>query len=213
MTQYASTQPYRDPSNPYNLRQMPGESESDFRKRLANTSTTLAEAEAQQFAERQAGQSRSTLEEQKGIQKSRLSDLATLLAQQEHTKFNQAIPEIAETAQGQGFLETSGFGNALARERTKLASDTAYRLGEQGLADRDFEVNAVGDINKNTQNVETAGIERRYGLEDLTRSEQLARELARLGQPAPARGPSSFDRTMTALQTGATVVGAVGKTK
>lgn len=146
--------------------------------------------------EQQRALRRKALEEQKGIQATRLEDLTNLLAQEEQRKFTQAIPEIAETAQAGGFLETSGFGGALARERSRLAGETAFRLGEQSLADREFEIGAVGDIAEGTIGLGTAGLEREFSVEDLTRSENLARELARIGRPVPqqvssARGGSN----------------------
>lgn len=136
-----------------------------------------------------------TLERQKAIQDQRLKDLASFLSAEEGRKFNQAIPEIAETSQAQGFLETSGFGNALARERVKLAGDTSARLTEQGLADRDFEVGSIGATTAGTRDLLTGGLERKFSLDDLDRSEALSRELARLGIVNP-KGESSTDRTL-----------------
>lgn len=150
---------------------------------------------------RQKTQQKTVLEQQKGIQKDRLGELATLLAAQEKRQFEDAIPEIASTAQAQGFLETSGFGNALAREKARLAANTQTALGLQALDDRDFEVQAVGDIVKNLNQMQTAGLQRKFGLDDREYSENLARELARLSKP-DIKQPSSLERALPFLQLG-----------
>lgn len=171
-----------------------GESAEAYQRRIQEFQAPMQRTEAgvrQLIGETEEG-SRGTLEEQKAIQAQRLQELSQFLAAEEGRKFNQAIPEIAETAQGQGFLETSGFGNALARERVRLAGDTSARLTEQGLADRDFEVGSLGAIGENKNQLLVGGLERKFSLEDLDRSEALSRELARLGVQAPQKQSQNF---------------------
>lgn len=144
---------------------------------------------------RQKFQQQETLTQQKEIQKNRLGELATLLGEQEKRQFNESVPELAGNAQTAGFLETSGFGNALARERARLAGNTQTVLGLQALDDRDFEVNAIGDIAKNLNSFQTAGLERQFGLQDRDYSENLAKELARLANPE-IKQPSSLERAL-----------------
>lgn len=164
--------------------------------------------EIQRLAQEEEARRRKILQEQKGIQSTRLQELTALLAQEEARKFGQAIPDIAGNAQAQGFLETSGFGDALARERSKLAGDTAFRLGEQALTDRDFEVGAIGDISKGTGDLNTNALERKFSVEDLGRSENLARELAKYGVPAPAKGPSGSEQFLQYAQGAGALAGA-----
>ena len=162
---------------------------------------------------RQKLAAKKTLEEQKGIQKTRLGDLATLLANQEQTSFNQNIPEIAEDAQSQGFLETSGFGGALAKERARLATNTQTVLGLQGLADRDFEVNSVGEIASNMNQYQSSGLGREFGVADQTRQEALAREIARMSQPKQPKGPSDFETGLQLALGGASAYGSIASGK
>ena len=172
-----------------------GESEVAYRQRVMDFQAPMQRTEGgvRQLVDETTNLDAATLEKQKGIQSQRLQELSSFLAAEEGRKFNQSIPEMAETAQGQGFLNTSGFGNALARERVKLAGDTSARLTEQGLSDRDFEVNALGGTNTNTKELLTGGLERKFSLEDLDRSEALSRELARLGIVNP-KGESNTDK-------------------
>lgn len=178
-----------------------GESADAYRQRLmefqapyqiAAQERKMVEAEAL----KQEGKSRSILGEQTDIQKKRLAELTTLLAGQQKTQFNQDIPGIAETAQGAGMLETSGFGNALANRYKELTANTSAELARQSLTDRDLEIGELGKIGAGANNLSTAGLERQFSSSDLARSETLARELARYGVPAPAKEPSSFEKIL-----------------
>lgn len=155
----------------------------------------MDEAEVQALAAKEEARQRKILEEQKGIQSSRLTNLAALLAEQQKHDFNQSIPGIAETAQSQGFLETSGFGNSLANKYESLTRDTSFELARQGLNDRDFEVSSLGEISKGTGDLNVAGLERRFSVNDRGRSEELSRELAKLGVVNP-QGESSTDKNL-----------------
>jgi len=140
---------------------------------------------------------RAALEEQTGVQQQRLTDLAGLLAQEEQRQFGQAIPEIAGTAQAQGFLETSGFGGALARERTNLAGRSQFLLGQQALSDRESEIQGLRRIEEGTTGFLQGGLQREFSLSDFDRQRNLANELARLGasanrQPAGGGGGAGF---------------------
>lgn len=183
-----------------------GESDQAYRARLMEFQAPYHQARLsrgviEDEAARQEEQGRGYLGEQVGIQKNRMQELAALLAQQQDTAFNRNIPGIAETAQGGGFLETSGFGNSLARNYTDLQEDTSLALAKQGLADRDFEVAGIGKIADNRLGLQTGGLERQFSEEDLTRSERLARELGAMGVVSP-KGESSTDRTLRQVQMG-----------
>ncbi len=172
----------------------PGESLADYQVRLQEAQAPYQQANAERkqiedLSKSEEAKSRSILDEQTGIQTKRLNDLAALLAQQQSTAFNRDIPGIAETAQGQGMLETSGFGNALSRDYTNLEQDTSMQLAKQALADRDLQVSSLGEIGKNANDLTTGGLERQFSVTDNARAEDLAKELARLGQPAPTPAP------------------------
>ena len=193
---------------------LPGNLSSEEREELLSTIPEDIGFDTERFAieregVRQKMQGKKTLEEQKGIQKTRLDELASLLGKQEEQSFNTNIPEIAGTAQAQGFLETSGFGNALARERSRLAQNTQNVLGLQSLADRDFEVSRVGEIAKGLNDYQTSGLQRYFGTEDRDHSEALARELARLSQPQQPK-MSAWDKAAMIGQAAGPIIGAVG---
>ncbi len=154
--------------------------------------------------------SRKILGEQGDIQKQRLNDLASLLSQQTDRQFNRDIPEIANTAQGQGFLETSGFGNALSKDYKTLVEDQNAQILKQGLSDRDLQIQGIGQIGANNNSLDTGGLERTYSTEDLTRSENLAEKLGRMGVSAPAPQMSSSDRM---LQNAGPILSGIGAVK
>jgi len=184
------------------LPRKPGESLADYQLRLQEAQLPYQQAKAErkqidQLAKDQETGSRNILNEQKTIQQQRLSDLATLLAEQQGTAFNREIPKIANTAQGQGFLETSGFGNSLADKYKELTEDTSFQIARQGLSDRDLEISGIGDIGANNRNLGVSGLERQFSVTDNARSEALARELGKLGVPAPMKQPSTTDKLLT----------------
>lgn len=197
---------------------LPGEDFQQYQQRMSDTgqinfaqnpTEAMDNYKLFQLQGETEAKARGTLGEQKTIADQRLKDLSSFLASEENRKFNQAIPEIAESSQAQGFLETSGFGSALARERAKLVGDTSARLTEQGLADRDLEIRGVGGIGQNYNDLAVGGLERTYSTGDLTRSEALSRELARLGVVNP-KEPSSTDKI---LQNAGPILSGVGAVK
>lgn len=215
-----STQPIIAPNPSIGGAQpLPGESWSNF---LARTgiyrnmdASSLKEAEdafkVAQLQQQQISTSTNALDTQTALQKTRLNDLAKLLAEQNDKQFNLDIPQIAETAQNQGFLETSGFGNALANRRAQLTATSDAALAEQALADRDLQIKGIGDITTNTNNLGTAGLQRTFSTEDTASAQALARELAKYGVQAPAPQPSTLDKALQyggpLLSGGAAIIG------
>lgn len=197
---------------------LPGETWSNFLARTGiykNLSASgLKEAEdafnVARLQQQQISTSTNALDTQTALQKQRLEDLSKLLAENNDKQFNLDIPGIAETAQNQGFLETSGFGNALANRRAQLTQTSNEKLTEQALADRDLQIKGIGDITANTNALGTGGLQRTFSTRDLDRSEALARELARYGVPAPSAQPSTFDKT---LQYAGPILSGVGAVK
>ena len=180
-----------------------------------NESTHLREVDRdrQRITDEQAEQERimrENLAERTQISQDRMAEFTELLAAEEERKFNQAIPELANTAQNQGFLETSGFGNALANERAGLAGQTAFTLAGQALADRNMELEGIQGIGNNALGLRTSGLERTFSQGDQFNSEQLARELGQLGVAAPAQASSSSPNMLGGAVTGAAAGSAFG---
>lgn len=201
------------------MQPLPGETLNDFRNRMvSNTTGDLVTNPGNiedtyrlhQLQQDEEAKSRGILGEQTTIASKRLNDLASLLAKQQKTQFNEDIPGLAETAQGQGFLETSGFGNSLASRYKELSAKTSAEIAKQALADRDLEIGGLGKIGENANALATGGLQRTFSTEDLTRSEALARELAKYGVPAPAKQPSTSDKL---LQYSGPILSGVGAVK
>jgi hypothetical protein len=200
---------------------LPGETFDQYQQRLSDTrqinfaqnpTEAMDRFKLSQLQNDTEAKARGTIGEQKTIADQRLKDLATFLSSEENRKFNQDIPSIAEDAQAKGFLETSGFGNALADRRAQLMGDTSARLTEQGLADRNLEIAGIGGIGQNYNDLATSGLERTYSTEDLTRSEALSRELARLGVVNP-KGESSADKFSRYAEGTGALLGGIGSMK
>ena len=188
---------------------IPGESQQAYQRRLMEAQAPYQQAnlerqQIEKLAGTQEAQSRKTLAEQEGIQRTRLDELTKLLAGQEDRHFNTAIPELANTAQNQGFLETSGFGQALSNARVGYAADTDAELKKQALADRQLSIDAIGNIGKNNNDLSTSGLQRQFSVTDNAKSEALARELGKMGIVAPSKASKPSD-----LQTGLAVAGPI----
>lgn len=180
---------------------IPGESNAQYQARLMAAQQPYQEARLDRnliskLGDDEALRSRTTLTEQDALRKTRLNDLATLLAGQTDTQFNRNIPGIANTAQNAGMLETSGFGTALSRDYTGLKTDMAQQIAKQGLADRDAYITGVGDITTNRNSLDTSGLERQFSVTDTAKANELALKLGQMGVPAPAKGPSNTDKML-----------------
>ncbi len=191
-----------------------GESDADYQARLQEAQRPYQQANIEKnqindLAGTEEAKSRGILSEQDTLQKQRLNDLASLLATQNNQQFNRDIPGIANTAQGQGFLETSGFGNALSRDYTNLQQDTNNKLATQALADRDLQIQGIGKIGDQTNGLSTSALQRQFSVTDQAKANDLAMQLGRLGVPAPAQQPSTTDKILGATGPVLSGIGAV----
>ncbi len=193
---------------------IPGESDAQYQRRLMEAQQPYQQAKIDRdligkLGEQEAGVSQTALDKQDQLRKTRLTELASMLASQTDTQFNRDIPGIANTAQGQGFLETSGFGNALSRDYTGLKTDMANRVAAQGLEDRNAYVTGIGDIATGRNNMSTSGLQRQFSDIDTSKANELALKLGAMGVPAPARGPSQTDKIIGATGPILSGIGAV----
>jgi len=132
---------------------------------------------------RQQEQSRRALESQRELRSTRLTDLAGLLREQEEFQFGESRSTIAEESQAGGLLRSSGFGEALAREKARLATGTQQALAQQSLSDRTLDEQGISDILSQRQGFQGAALQRRFSLEDFERSANLSRSLGLAGTP------------------------------
>ncbi len=184
---------------------LPGETWSQFLQRTgayknAADPAALSAAEdafkVQQLKNQETSTSQTALDAQTASRSKNLNDLASLLAKSNDTQFNLDIPGIANTAQNQGMLETSGFGQALANRRSQLTADSDLLLGKTAIANADTAANGIGDIATNANAIDTAGLQRTFSTEDQSSAAALAKVLAQYGVPAPAPQPSTLDKVL-----------------
>jgi len=112
-----------------------------------------------------------------------LSDLADLLTEFRGRQFKSDIPILAESAQARGQLDSSGFGNELARRQAQLASQSEQILGMQGLSDRDAEILGQLKATEGMLGFQTAGLQRQFGLDDQQANFIRQLQIANLTQP------------------------------
>lgn len=84
----------------------------------------------------QQAQLQALADSQKSARAQSLTDLGSILAQNQMNQFNRAIPDLAEQANTAGIYRSTGFGNILAQKYANLTADTQTQLALQGIADR-----------------------------------------------------------------------------
>lgn len=158
---------------------------------------------------RQQEQQRQAFEAARALRDERLRDLAGLLSAEEERKFEATTPLIAESAQSAGLLRSSALGEALARERSNLAAQSAFELARVGLEDRDLEVQGIQDILANRQLLQSQALERAFSIEDFEREAQIARDIGAAAAPQ-VRGGSGKGGALTTGLGGAAVGHSIG---
>jgi hypothetical protein len=178
---------------------------------LANSvPKTIDQSIIEQEAARQAEQSRQAYEAENAIRSGRLTDLAGLLSKQEDQKFSQDSPGIYEDLNSRGLLRSSGLGDALAREKAKLAGDSANTLMQQGLTDRDAQIQGIQDILARTQSFQTSGLERKFTLEDFQKEADLSKSLGANLAPTVKPGNSVLSGVLGGAVAGGGAGAALG---
>jgi len=168
----------------------------------------IGQRRLEEEALRVAEQGRQAALAQQAIRSQRLSDLTELLGRERDVAFQEAAPVIGESAQTAGLFRSSGFGDALAREKSRLQQQVEFRLGEQALADRSAEEQAIASILGQRQGLQQAGLQRRFSFEDFERQAALARELGALGVPTNIQAPQAGSKG--GALSGAATGGAAG---
>lgn len=102
----------------------------------------------------------------------RRQELADLLYKSQDRIFRDNYPQIAEDANSKGLYTGTGFSEALAREKSRLAADTTDALSQQALGDLDAELGFRNNA-----------LSRRFSLEDFIRSANVAKNTGLALQP------------------------------
>lgn len=129
----------------------------------------------------------------KALRKQGLDELAGILAGAEQRSFAESAPQIAEDANAGGFYTGTGYSDALAKERAKLAAGTRDTLATAGLANVETDIGA-----------ENAALDRRFSLLDYGRELKSG---ALIGQRTAPRQPGLIGPALTGAVSGA-VAGA-----
>ena len=151
-------------------------------------------------AQRQAGQLTGTLEQQKALREKNRTELAGILADRQTEEFKRAVPQLAEQANMQGTLRSTGFGEQLAKKYTDLTADTQFQLAQQGLSDTEKYVGGLGDIANVRAGLQTSGLQREFSLDDAARSEQLAKMLTEMSNPSSSSGKTTEEKWGQGIQ-------------
>ena len=163
-------------------------------------------------SDRQAEQRRKLFETLRGFREKRLSDLGELLREQQAFEFEEAIPGINEAAQTGGLFRSSGLGEALAKEGTRLTKRTGFALAQQSLADREADIEGITGITQGRLGFQTAGLKRRFSLEDFDKQVAIAKEFGELGIEGAPTVPQGFlgGGAFSGALSGATAGAAIG---
>ncbi len=160
--------------------------------------TTTDQGQAELLAQRQGADLQTTLDQQNKVRADARTALASQMADYQNQQFGRAIPQLAEQANTQGILQSTGFGDLLANKYSQLTQDTNNQLAQQAESDAQQYAGGLGDIANVKTGLQTSGLQRNLSLEDQNSTSSLAQTLAKLSQPQ-STGPSSKAQTNTAL--------------
>lgn len=123
-----------------------GTKQAEEQRKLAENQATLLQGllekqtkDTETFRESQRQRGLSEIEGISNIRRTRRDELAKILSSQVDQDFKNAIPQIAEDANTKGILTSTGYGEALARERSRLSERSNLELAKTGLSDLDAE--------------------------------------------------------------------------
>lgn len=114
--------------------------------------------------------------------------LAQLLTQKAQQSFSETLPQTAEDYNSHHLLNSSGYGNEVARQQANLASQIANQVGMQGFSDIDLQSRQKQAALGGMQSFQTAGLNRGFNLDDFVRQGNLAREIGAASTPKVGNG-------------------------
>lgn len=120
-----------------------------------------------------------------------LTKLSDLLVSQQNRQLKDQIPELAEQANLKGIFRSTGLGNSIGREASKLAAQTSDELARQSLYNTEQDITDMQGVNQDYLRGRYSGLERSFSLEDMARQGLIAKTTGQLVQPAPVKTPSA----------------------
>lgn len=112
--------------------------------------------------------------------KNQLGSLGDLLSKESDRQFSLSQPGIYEDLNSRGLLNSSALGESLAREKGNLEGQRQFALGNAELGGLDA-----------IRQMQTAGLQRQFSLQDFQSQSDLARQIADMqsqGQPQGGNG-------------------------
>lgn len=145
--------------------------------------------------------------------------LAQMLTQQAQQSFQQTLPQTAEDYNSGHLLNSSGYGNEVARQQSNLAAQIASSLGIAGLSDIGYgsteKAQALAQLqgmNTNAlqtgQSFDTAALNRGFSLADFDKQAQLSQQLGALSAPQVGGGKGAAGSVLSGIGSLAPLAGA-----
>lgn len=135
--------------------------------------------------------------------------LAGLLTQQAQDSFKQTLPQTAEDYNAGHLLNSSGYGNEVARQQSNLASGIANQMGQVGIND----INRSSDIGLNAlqakQGMSQSALSRGFSLNDFINQANVAKALGAQAAPQVGNGKGQTGALLSGVGATAPLIGAL----
>ena len=141
------------------------------------------------FGEGEVSRATASNAEIMNMRRERRKELANLLTKQADESFQLSQPEIAEAANSAGILASSGYGEALAKEKARLATDRENKLAEAALTDVDQDISGIQGVENLGRGYRDSGMSREFSLEDFAREGEVSKEVAAMQTPSSVPTP------------------------
>lgn len=122
--------------------------------------------------------------------------MAQLLTKQAQESFSETLPLTAEDYNAGHLLNSSGYGNEVARQQGSLAQQIANKLGETGLQDVNLQTQQQQDALGGLLGYQSSGLNRNFSLQDFQRQAQLSREIGAMSVPQTGGGKGAVGSTL-----------------
>lgn len=142
----------------------------------------------QNLGESQDAQNQQYITQDASDRSSARDKLSQLLTQQAQQSFAQTLPQTAEDYNAGHLLNSSGYGNEVARQQANLAAQIANRVALQGVSDIDRQSQLKQGALQNLQGFGQSGLGRQLSLEDFVNSANVAKTIGAQAAPQVSNG-------------------------
>lgn len=177
---------------------------------LGNSVAGIDEGKLLAEAELQKNLRKNTYEQQVAGRKAMLDELSGVLQKQQQAMLNDQMPGIYEDLNTRGLLRSTGLGEKVGLEASKLARQTSEELAKQGIMDRNAAINDLGTIEENYLGGRGSAIQRRFSLEDFDRQVAAGVKLGINATPSVSQPSGKGSGALQGGLGGATVGASVG---